>query len=376
VLVTPGLLPWIKAGDIQPSIKGSDHCPIFVDFHDEIVTDGGEKLVLHDQMHMGVDAAKREPPRLAAKYWPEFQGKQTLMSSFFTKRTTEASAPPTVPPSNELSALATAFDILDTQPPSLSVEEKPPQLSSTSQPETEPSSTPTPLSPALSQASLGPPQESHESRKRSRATNSAATGTSKPKKLKAGQSKLSSFFIKPTTSTTAPRKVPSDRAGSWTTSTSEIIDLCEDSEETSPPSPFPTITSEIRLPAEDSSSSSSSFSQGKENDNNEGSNAGGGVTSWSALFTPIPPPLCTIHGEPAKEFRVNKPGPNKGRKFYLCARPVGPGYDKGRSERLREEVNHQYKCNFFMWSRDARREATHATGATGGGGVAGGRAKS
>ena len=30
VLVTPGLLPWIKASNIQLSIKGSDHCPVFV----------------------------------------------------------------------------------------------------------------------------------------------------------------------------------------------------------------------------------------------------------------------------------------------------------------------------------------------------------
>jgi AP endonuclease-2 len=76
----------------------------------------------------------------------------------------------------------------------------------------------------------------------------------------------------------------------------------------------------------------------------------------------IPPPLCTVHQEPAKEFRVNKPGPNKGRTFYLCARPVGPGYDKGRYERLREEVDHRYKCNFFMWTSDAKREVTRATG--------------
>jgi len=80
---------------------------------------------------------------------------------------------------------------------------------------------------------------------------------------------------------------------------------------------------------------------------------------------PIPPPLCTVHREPAKEFRVNKPGPNKGKTFYLCARPVGPGYDKGRNERLREEVDHKYKCNFFMWVSDAKREAMRA-----GGGVA------
>ena len=38
-------------------------------------------------------------------------------------------------------------------------------------------------------------------------------------------------------------------------------------------------------------------------------------------------------------------------------RPVGPGYDKGKGERLREEVNHEYRCNFFKWASDVKKEA-------------------
>jgi AP endonuclease 2 len=363
VLVTPGLLPWIKAGDIQPSIKGSDHCPVFVDLHNEITTESGQKLVLRDLMHMSVDAAKREPPRLAAKHWTEFQGKQTLMSSFFVKRAVETSPPPpittTVPP-NGLSVLVTAFDALETQLPPPPVEEPPTSKatqphSSSSQADTEPepSTPPSPVSPAASQPSLKPPPEPRESRKRPR-TDTPAAGNAKQKKLEAGQTRLSSFFTKPTTTATtaaAPRQSlsSSDRVG-WCPS-SEIIDLCEDSEEM--PSSLPTITSEIRLQG-----------KGKENENGK---AGTGAASWSALFTPTPSPLCNVHREPAKEWRVNKPGPNKGKTFFLCSRPVGPGYDKGRTERLREEVDPRYKCNFFMWSTDARREAMRASAGSGGG---------
>ena len=54
MLVTPGLIPWIKPANIQLSIEGSDHYPIFVDLHDEITTDTGEKLVLCDLMHIDV----------------------------------------------------------------------------------------------------------------------------------------------------------------------------------------------------------------------------------------------------------------------------------------------------------------------------------
>jgi AP endonuclease 2 len=365
-------MPWINAADIQPSIKGSDHCPVFVDLHDEITTDAGQKHVLRELMHMGADSAKREPPRLAVKYWPEFQGKQMLMSNFFTKRGAEAPPPqaPTAPP-NGISPLATAFDTLNTQAQPVSVEEhsapKAPQLSSSSQPDIEPSSQSS-MSPPSTQTSLKLSQESsHESLKRSRTGTSTTAGGSKPKKLKAGQLKLSSFFTKPTTTTTtiptapANASAPSGRAGSLS---SEIIDLCEDSEEME--MPLPTITSEIRLPA-DKDSSSTTHSQSREKKNENGKTGKAASSSWSALFMPKPPPpLCTVHQEPSKEFRVNKPGPNKGKAFYLCARPVGPGYDKGRHERLREEVDHQYKCNFFMWASDAKRAAASAAAASSG----------
>jgi AP endonuclease-2 len=334
VLVTPGLLPWIKASDIQPSIKGSDHCPVFVDLHDEITSDAGEKLVLRDLMHMRKEdaAAKREPPRLAAKYWPEFQGKQMLVSSFFTKRGAETVTKAL--PAIARSAQTTAPDLLDVPP--ISAIEPPsasqvPQTSASTQPATEPSPPPPPslTPPPSSQTSAKPPQTSHSSRKRPRPPE-----TSKPKRLRTGQSKLSSFFNKPPSSTPATKSSPP-----------EIVDLCEDDDEVPSDAPLPTITSDIRPP---------SSSQ----DINENSKR---AASWSALFTPVPPPLCTVHGEPAKSFRVNKPGPNKGRTFYLCARPVGPGYDKGRSERLREEVNHQYKCDFFKWASDVKREAMRSS---------------
>ncbi len=76
-------------------------------------------------MLMDVDSAKREPQRLAVKFWPKFQGKQMLMSNFFTKRGAKALPPPQVPTAlaNSMSPLAIAFDALNTQPQPLSVEE-------------------------------------------------------------------------------------------------------------------------------------------------------------------------------------------------------------------------------------------------------------
>jgi AP endonuclease 2 len=40
-------------------------------------------------------------------------------------------------------------------------------------------------------------------------------------------------------------------------------------------------------------------------------------------------------------------------------RPVGPGYDMGKSKRPRDEVDPAYRCDFFKWSSDVRRQSTH-----------------
>ena len=69
---------------------------------------------------------------------------------------------------------------------------------------------------------------------------------------------------------------------------------------------------------------------------------------WAMLTQPKPVPKC-YHKEPAQEFTVNKSGQNKGRKFYLCARPVGPTVagDSGEEKMKRGET--EFRCGFFQW---------------------------
>ena len=90
ILATQGLMKWIKHGDIQASLKGSDHCPVFIDLHDEITLESGEVVTLRDAMQQDV---QRPPPRIAAVNWDEFSGKQTLLSSFFGKKSEVKSLP-------------------------------------------------------------------------------------------------------------------------------------------------------------------------------------------------------------------------------------------------------------------------------------------
>lgn len=79
--MTPALLPWIKASDIQPKIKGSDHCPVYVDFHEEIKRNDGQIIKLKDLLQ-----CCRDPPRLAANNWDEYSGKQKVLDTFFSKK--------------------------------------------------------------------------------------------------------------------------------------------------------------------------------------------------------------------------------------------------------------------------------------------------
>lgn len=77
------------------------------------------------------------------------------------------------------------------------------------------------------------------------------------------------------------------------------------------------------------------------------------VEQWASLFTPHPAPLCTGHQEPAKSYIVRKPGINQGRKFWLCARPVGPGY--AETSRHASAADRPYRCHYFAWDSDVRR---------------------
>jgi AP endonuclease 2 len=57
-------------------------------------------------------------------------------------------------------------------------------------------------------------------------------------------------------------------------------------------------------------------------------------SQWTSIFTKKGPPLCDAHGLPCIELVTKKPGPNLGRRFWICSKPVGPGYDNGKSSTL------------------------------------------
>ncbi|KAN0088691.1 Endonuclease/exonuclease/phosphatase [Tylopilus felleus] len=395
ILVTEGILPWVKHGDIQPSLKGSDHCPIFIDLHDEITTSSGERLSLYEVMPLD---GQGEPPRLAARRWDEFSGKQTLLSSFFAKGekmpaaptasdTTHDSQPPGSPPpcssqAPAILSIGAAPKFPEAVPPDLAhVNVQDPDFTSTSLPflttTTANGLTPQsqPPTPSPSESSGDPETKRVAPLKRRSTDPPTAVAPKLSKKQKkdkgkhpgsdvrsgSGQRTLAAFFApQPSQSQPPSQSLPlsnSQRQASLASQTE-----CNASAHP------PQLSSESDLATDYQLALHLASVQAAEplpllSSTRNGSSSNS-KAAWSQLMAPIQPPKCTVHGEPAKEYTVNKPGPNKGKTFFICSRPVGAGYDKGKGERPREEVDHRYRCNFFMWSATVRREALKKNGGT------------
>ncbi|KZP01650.1 DNase I-like protein [Calocera viscosa TUFC12733] len=322
-LCTEGLLPWIKHSDILPSVLGSDHCPVSLDLHEEITLTDGTVRRLQDEMRFD---ATRELPRISARYWDEFSDKQPLLSSFFGRKGVQSPdergcGDVLLPPKREISEV-----------PETPIDTPPPPDASSKTPSNILMGDTAPLPPKLvdevsSRRPKSPEKMSSQSKGKSKTSD---------KKSKNGQMKLSSFFgSKPSGEPSPSNESVSTDASSWRTvsqstqQSANAVDDVEDDEYWA------------NIIAQSGSSESSK-------------------AAWSTLLSRPTAPKCSGHGLPAKEFTVNKPGPNKGKHFYLCSLPVGTGYDAGHSKRLREEVNPEFRCNFFMWASDVKKRAAPA----------------
>lgn len=234
---------------------------------------------------MQLSDGTREPPRLAAKNWEEFSGKQTLLSTFFGKKGEVKSPPEPASPTTNIH--------------SPTVSTPAPQVSAGAG-----------LSTLTRTASTSRAADSSTKKRALSQTNSNATMKKKAKKDPSQQT-LGSFFSKPSAKSATPQAevidIDSDTE-SRTLSQSSQKDAEQDQLEADYRLACELAASQEAMSTPSSTPPSRSPSESK--------------TAWSNLFTPVQPPNCTAHGEPAKKYTVNKPGPNKGRMFYLCSRYV------------------------------------------------------
>ncbi|KAF8738924.1 DNA-(apurinic or apyrimidinic site) lyase, partial [Rhizoctonia solani] len=323
ILITKGLLPWFKHGDIQPDIRGSDHCPIFIDLHDEITSSDGEVLHLADFLGLAsVSGQQRDPPPISTKFWDEFSDKQKLLSAFFSKKSSPSiSKPSTQTSEHNLQKIESGAEIRNDESPSAG------SVSGCS--------TQVPLL-AAGQTESGKPVGIN-GRKREATSSRLETGDTSPKKPKKSQTtgtvsnqhKLSNFFTN--------SFQPKSSAKRFSSPPIEVSDSEDEARSPKPKSGFVLSGSNLESNSQVKSTESAKH-------------------KWSQLMRPVEPPRCIVHDAPTKEFTVNKAGPNKGKKFFICSMPMGPGYDSGKSKRLREEVDPRYRCNYFKWASDVKRE--------------------
>lgn len=295
-LVTKGLLKWISFADIQPNVYGSDHCPIYVDFKEEITDEEGKVLKLSDFI-MTESKEKRRVPSLATSCWPEFAGRR--LQSFFTAKPIAAveTTPAASPKLDE--------KVASPEKPVSPVLEKSPALKRKISESDDVSLPPTPLK---------------------KVTVPLKKSTTKPAN---GQTNLSSFFAKPRSSTSQLEKEEA--------LTENVTASQEPTQPAMPPSPL---------------SPSKQGSQGNgpdEEDAFAGASRVESALAWGSIFAPKEPPKCGYHREPARAWTVNKAGPNHGRKFWMCARSVG--------EDSETATPGEYRCDFWKWDSDIRTKA-------------------
>ena len=312
ILITPNLIPWIAAADIQPEIKGSDHCPVFVDFRDEITNANGITIKLQDVL--GIQAtlgAAKEPPRLVAKFWEEYSGKQTLLETFFGRQpaNTQILDQPSTP--IWVANTSVAAEPLARGQPSPVIE--PPVLASSKSHDLTSS-----LSPSLSTTAPASPAskrkitaETSKSSKKLKPIPTLKTETTKSKEKTSGQPTIASFFSQP--KATKSQITASPSTASVSNGKNKFIDTKPQADDDIKTPDGLTQDTDYRLALLLSS-------QGSTPSSSQGCPEKETKQAWNNLLAPIQPPKCVMHREPAKELTVNKHGPNKGKRFFICSR--------------------------------------------------------
>ncbi|PWN47593.1 DNase I-like protein [Violaceomyces palustris] len=455
-LVTEGLLKWVKGADIQPEIYGSDHCPVYIDFHDSLEIQG-QVVHIRELLNGG---REKQPPPLASINYDEFSGKQRKLASFFGRKqpahpppsssshlTNEETIPGAVVVTRDAkrengglidvlpssSSCSGAGTVEVDEPPSLAEalsalrKSQEDQASSQTQVESQEGgiaqgfvspdpnkqeggtkSTPScstclpvlshePGSSYTRQQSSGASLVNLAERRAGRKDppSSSSVSSIKGKKASTGkstkgvsgsiasQTKLGAFFSR------------AQRTGSTTKSMEEEgrrpAKLEEDSRDRHDASVSPDLggrqdhrseTRENEWKAQDEVDRSKVDAATVERESSplEGESlsipryddpqgerdrdpATGRVTSslaWGKIFKRRPPPKCRGHGEDCKSLTVNKTGLNQGRKFWICSRPVGPGYEK--KGRKSGPADSRYRCDFFVWDSDVRSSSNAGLG--------------
>ncbi|KAJ5692162.1 hypothetical protein N7462_001585 [Penicillium macrosclerotiorum] len=320
VLCSLDMQTWFSDSNIQEGLMGSDHCPVYAIFKDQIPHGAG---ISHIRDLMNPVGTFREGERqqeyssqsilpASGRRLPEFDvdKRRSIKDMFARKSTSNPTQPPfaqSTPPATCVAPGVTATSSVSSATNEASSNSSSPiQNHSLNQ---LPRKRPQPLSSIPSK------------RPKSAMTPSSAT---------TGQKTLKGFFKAKTVERDAFSQPPtetsssSDKSGTAALASSNMVTHAL--ENTAGES---TATAETPFPLFDSNNIIDPIVSKED---------------WSKLFTKKPAPRCDGHQEPCMSLTTKKPGMNRGRAFWICSRPLGPSGEK--------EKGSQWRCPTFMWASD------------------------
>jgi AP endonuclease-2 len=314
VLVDEAMRSWVKDANIQEGLLGSDHCPVYADFHDVVVDRSGEVALLDitnpagvfENGHRKIEWKLQSTPAFSAKRMPEFDKRRSIKAMF--------AAPPTKKsaPSQPERTLSEIDDVAETKASTTAT-----PTNTTTVPASQSNGAPAPLKRKASVSSKDIPSKKQKDPK-----------AAPPK----GQKSLKGFFsakaspVKPDLKSPEPSRntpMPSPRVEAQSRPAESPSRIVQSQD---PPSP----TTSASPNAEDVATTIASAERSQK--------------SWGALFAKPPAPMCEGHEEPCKTMLTKKKGSNQGRSFWMCARPLGPSGEK--------EKGTAWRCGTFIWASD------------------------
>ncbi|GAB7359583.1 hypothetical protein MBLNU230_g6769t1 [Neophaeotheca triangularis] len=353
VLVSKAMQTWVKDANIQEGLLGSDHCPVYADFHDEVLegAEDDQKRKLIDIMNPPgtfVDGVKQRDwkvstvPAFSGKRLEEFNKRRSIKSMFAAPavKKTESSKQKTPDPPQTNGNAETTERVKE----AATANSEAPQT--TQVPALPPSKgTDSPQSQSGRSDRVSPVKRKSPAATKAPPPNKRQKSEPKPTNSKSQQS-LKGFFqakqpSKPATDAAA-ETAPEDPAPALTSANSNTTSPYFGTRTLSPqtPSTQPPATP----PSKPSQDTKASPSPSPRSALNSLANAEKSQKSWSTLFARPVAPLCEDHNEPCKMMQTKKKGSNQGRSFWMCARPLGPNGEKQRGT--------DWRCGTFVWASD------------------------
>ncbi|KAK0276576.1 Class II abasic (AP) endonuclease [Friedmanniomyces endolithicus] len=341
VLVCVSMQSWVKDANTQEGLLGSDHCPVYADFHDTVRSHGNE-VSLSDEMsppgvfQKGVRIKEwkvLDVPPFSGKRLPEFDKRRSIKSMFAAPSLRQSSSIALEPPIKPLSPVKQA----ETVGPVIASHEFPRPSS------TAPDSIGTTASPALKRKESVSAKPKPSKRQKSDTPTLAAKGQ---RSMKGFLSKGKARATELPTRTAGEEQQTNQRFSTPeppSTPTASVPSL-PDTATTADQHPHPT-TAPPSAPASPTSSTLSAFTDASPSSfTAHAASISATQRTWSTLFSRPIAPLCEGHSEPCKTMQTKKKGSNQGRSFWMCARPLGPSGGK--------EKGTQWRCGTFVWGSE------------------------